>query len=184
MAITNLEVNERKSNVSSENETANSLSVLAGANTHNVGVDFIVLSLHGKKKGSDKIIKLIEDLTAELKKGDQDDADKQEYCAAQFDQADDKKKVLEKEVADHESTIADLSTMPAQLTEEIDALRDGIRELDKSVTEAIEQRKEEADAYAPLMAGDATAKEQKMARSSRMRCSRLSTRSAVCWTRT
>jgi len=138
---------------------ARAVSALAGAKTHNVGVDFIALSLKGKKKGSDKIIKLIEDLTAELKRGAQDDADKREYCAAQFDQADDKKKVLEKEVADQESTIGDLSTMPAQLTEEIDALSDGIRELDKSVTEATEQRKEEADAYAPLMAGDATAKD-------------------------
>jgi len=38
-------------------------------------------------------------------------------------------------------------------------LSDGIRELDKSVAEATEQRKEEAAAYAPLMANDATAKE-------------------------
>merc|ERR1719487_931823 len=75
------------------------------------------------------------------------------------DEADDKKKVVEKEVKDHGSTISDLESVPTQLTEEIDALGDGIRDLDKSVAEATAQRKEEADAYAPLMANDATAKE-------------------------
>jgi hypothetical protein len=138
---------------------ARALSTLSSVKTHNVGVDFIVLSLQGKKVGSDKVVKLIDDLVAALKQEGQDDADKKEYCAKQFDEQDDKKKVLEVEVGDHESTINDLESMPAQLTGEIDALGDGIRELDKSVAEATAQRKEEADAYAPLMANDATAKE-------------------------
>merc|ERR1719503_448983 len=43
--------------------------------------------------------------------------------------------------------------------EEIDALEDGIRALDKSVAEATEQRKEENEDYKELMAGDAAAKE-------------------------
>jgi len=138
---------------------ARALSALAGVRASNVGVDFIVLSLQGRKAGSDKVVKLIDHLTAALKKEGQDDVDKKEYCANQFDQTDDKKKVLETEVEDHESTIADLVSVPTQLAAEIDALGDGVRELDKSVTDATEQRKEEADAYAPLMANDATAKE-------------------------
>jgi len=138
---------------------ARALSALASGKTRHVGVDFIVLSLQGKKAGSDKIVKLIDDLMAALKKEGQDDAEKKEYCAKQFDEADDKKKMTETEVSEHESTIADLGSVPAQLTEEIDALDDGIRDLDKSVAEGTAQRKEEADAYAPLMANDATAKE-------------------------
>merc|ERR1719443_1569641 len=138
---------------------ARALSALTNAGSRNVGVDFIVLSLQGKKAGFDQVIKLIEDLTAALEKEGQDDEEKKDYCAEQFDEADDKKKVTEKEVADHASTIADLESVPAQLTDEIDALSDGIRDLDKSVAEATAQRKEEAAAYAPLMANDATAKE-------------------------
>jgi len=134
-------------------------SALDTVKGRNVGVDFIVLSLQGKSQGSDKVAKLIDDLTATLKKEGQDDLKKKEYCAKQFDEADDKKKVVETELGNHESTISDLESVPAQLTEEIDALGDGIRELDKSVAEATEQRKEEAAAYAPLMANDATAKE-------------------------
>jgi len=144
---------------STEEMRARALSALTSAGSHNVGVDFIVLSLQGKKAGFEQVIKLIDDLTAALEKEGQDDAEKKDYCAEQFDEADDKKKVTEHEVADHASTIADLESVPAQLSDEIDALSDGIRDLDKSVAEATAQRKEEAAAYAPLMANDATAKE-------------------------
>ena len=89
--------------------------------------------------GSDKVITFIDALTAALEKEGKDDA-KKEYCAKQFDESDDKKKVIETEVKGHQSTIDDLSSVPAQLTKEIDALGDGIRDLDKSVAEAIERR--------------------------------------------
>merc|ERR1719473_2656079 len=98
-------------------------------------------------------------MTAALKKEGQDDGEKKEYCARQFDESDDKKKMLETQLGDHESALADLELAPTQLKEEIDGLGDGIRELDKSVAEATAQRKEEADDYAPLMANNAAAKD-------------------------
>merc|ERR1712232_371766 len=82
----------------------------------------------------------------------QDDENKKEYCDAQFDTADDKKKALEKQVSDLETAIADAK-------DEIDALGDAIRALDKSVAEATEQRKEENEDFKVLMASDAAAKE-------------------------
>jgi septal ring factor EnvC (AmiA/AmiB activator) len=135
------------------------LSILTGAKTHHPGVDFIVLSLQGKKAGFEKVIKLIDDLTAELKKEQQADEDKKEYCAEQFDLSEDKQKELEKTVADHEKAIADAEESIVTLKGEIDALGDGIRALDKSVEEATAQRKEEADDYTVLMAGNTAAKE-------------------------
>merc|ERR1719473_921384 len=139
---------------------ARAVSALGAVKTRNIGVDFIVLSLEGKTNAkTDKVAKLIDDLTNTLKKEGADDLKKKEYCARQFDEADDKKKVVETELGNHESTISDLESVPAQLSEEIDALGDGIREFDKSVAEATEQRKEEAAAYAPLMANNAAAKE-------------------------
>jgi septal ring factor EnvC (AmiA/AmiB activator) len=47
----------------------------------------------------------------------------------------------------------------AKLGEEIDALKAGIKELDKMVTEATEQRKEENEDFKELMASDTAAKE-------------------------
>jgi len=125
----------------------------------NPKLDFIALAVRGKKAGFEKIIKLIDDLTAELKKEQVDDDSKKEYCEAQLDQAEDKKKGLEGTVSDLETAISDAEGGIVTLKEEIDALGDGIRALDKSVTEATEQRQEEASDFTSLMASDAAAKQ-------------------------
>merc|ERR1711957_600076 len=55
--------------------------------------------------------------------------------------------------------IAEAEESLVTLAAEIDALGDGIRALDKSVTEATEQRQEEASDYTSLMASDNAAKD-------------------------
>merc|ERR1719276_471536 len=125
----------------------------------NPKLDFIALAVKGKKAGFEKVIKLIDDLTAELKKEQVDDESKKEYCEAQFDQAEDKKKAAEGSISDLEKAIADAEQGIITLKEEIDALGDGILALDKSVTEATEQRQEEASDYTSLMASNTAAKQ-------------------------
>merc|ERR1740117_2162272 len=125
----------------------------------NPKLDFIALAVKGKKAGFEKIIKLIDDLTAELKKEQVDDESKKEYCVVQFDQAEDKKKAAEGSISDLEKAIADAEQGIITLKEEIDALGDGIRALDKSVVEATEQRQEEASDHTSLMASNTAAKQ-------------------------
>merc|ERR1719410_1593548 len=122
-------------------------------------LDFIALSLRGKKTGFDKVIKMIDDLVSELKKDQVDDDSKKEYCAVEFDTSDDKKKVLEKSIADLKTAIQDSEEGIATTTDEIAALEAGIKALDKAVTEATEQRKEENEDYTALMASNSAAKE-------------------------
>merc|ERR1719363_36728 len=96
----------------------------------------------------------------EILKREQDDDDhKKEYCSTQFDSADDKKKALERTVSQEENEIATAKDAIATLTEEIAALEAGIKALDKSVAEATEQRKQENAEYKELMASDSAAKE-------------------------
>lgn len=102
---------------------------------------------------------MIDEMIATLKEEQADDDGKMEYCTAQLDAADDKKKALEHTVSDLEAKIAGLKEAIVTVTGEIDALEDGIRALDKSVAEATEQRKEEHEEYAELMASDGAAKE-------------------------
>merc|ERR1712032_768291 len=52
-------------------------------------LDFIALALHGKKIGFDKVIKMIDDLTATLKEEQVADDNKKEYCRVQLDTTDD-----------------------------------------------------------------------------------------------
>merc|ERR1719428_1038581 len=68
-------------------------------------IDFVELALHGKKEGFEKVIKIIDEMVALLKKEQIEDDHKKEYCEAEFDMAEDKKKVLEQSIADSEKAI-------------------------------------------------------------------------------
>merc|ERR1719163_1425802 len=108
-----------------------------------VRLNLIALALKGKKVSFDKVIKMIDDMTALLKKEQVDDDNKKEYCEAQIDQTEDKVKELELSVSDLAKAISNAKEAVATLKEEIEALSDGIKALDKQVAEATEQRKEE-----------------------------------------
>merc|ERR1711957_342146 len=122
-------------------------------------MDFILLALRGNKVGFDKIVKLIDDLVATLKKEQDDDDHKKEYCSTQFDRADDKKKGLERSISDLESVIEESKEGIATYSDEINALKTSITELDKQVADATEQRKAESVEFKDLMKGNTAAKE-------------------------
>jgi chromosome segregation ATPase len=148
--------------VSEKATKARALDIIDGLRSHGqrrVQLDFISMALRGKKIGFEKVIKMIDDLIKELKQDQINDDSKKEYCEAEFDQADDKKKVLEKGVADLETAIVNSKDGIVTTKEEIGALEDGIKALDKEVAEATENRKEENTEYTELMASDAAAKE-------------------------
>jgi chromosome segregation ATPase len=149
--------------VNQKNVKTQVLSMLQNLKANNQGdrrrLDLIMLALHGKKVGFDKVIKLIDDMVALLKTEQQDDADKKEYCEMQFDQADDKKKALERTEGKLTAAIEDAKETIATLTDEIKALGEGIVALDKSVAEATANRKEENSDFKTLFASDAAAKE-------------------------
>merc|ERR1719479_450829 len=102
---------------------------------------------------------MIDDMVALLGKEQNDDNDKKEYCGAQLDSADDKKKALERHIAGDEADIATAKESIATLTQEIAALQAGIAALDKSVAEATAQRKEENAEFKALVASDTAAEE-------------------------
>merc|ERR1719451_73630 len=94
-----------------------------------------------------------------LKEEQADDSNKKEYCAQAFDSADDKKKSLERALSDAETAIADAKEGLATTADEIAALEAGIKALDKSVTEATEQRQKEHAEFNALISSDSAAKE-------------------------
>merc|ERR1719237_79590 len=102
---------------------------------------------------------MIDKMVEVLRHEQQDDDDKKEYCGKQLDFADDKKKMLERDISDLERQIAQEEDAIAMLAEEIASLGDGIKALDKAVAEATEQRREEHADYTELIASDSAAKE-------------------------
>jgi len=139
-----------------ESLTKSRSSMKPGQHRH---IDFVLLALRGRKAGFEKIVKLVDDLVATLKSEQKDDDDKKEYCDAQFDSTDDKKKALERSISDITTVIEETKESLATLAEETKALKAGIVALDKAVEEATEQRKAEAAEYKELVASNAAAKE-------------------------
>jgi len=126
---------------------------------HRPQFDFITLAIQGKKIGFEKVIKMIDDMTATLKVEQNDDNHKKQYCAKQFDFAEDKKKGLAKSVSDLEISIDEATDGVATLKDEIKVAEKNIKKLDKSVAEATEQRKSEHEDFTALISSDSAAKE-------------------------
>jgi len=146
-------------------QRAQALAVLSHARDHTQvsqgrhRLDLVMLALRGKKVGFDKVLKMIDELIATLKQEQVDDESKKEYCETQFDESEDKKKALDRQLSDLETVIAESKEGIATATEDIAAFEAGIKALDKSVAEATEQRKAENAEYQTLMANNAAAKE-------------------------
>jgi len=122
-------------------------------------LNLISLALKGKKVSFEKVLVMIDDMSALLKKEQVDDNDKKEYCEKMIDQTEDKVKELELSISDLAKAIADAKEGVATAKEEIEALADGIKALDKQVAEATEQRKEEHTDSVETLASDNAAKE-------------------------
>jgi len=120
-------------------------------------VDLLAVALRGGKVGFGKIIKLIDELVVTLKKEQEADTEKKEWCESEIDKTEDNKKVLQNEVSDLETAIDDAKEQITTLKTEIEALDDGIRALDKEVGDYTDQRKEEHDEYAETLASNTAA---------------------------
>jgi len=121
------------------------------------GLDLLEVALRGGKQGFGKIIKMIDNLTAELKKQQADDDSKKSYCEDELDKAEDKKKGLANDVSDLETAIDDETESIGTLKTEIEALDDGIRALDKEVADATENRQAEHEEFKATYASNAAA---------------------------
>jgi len=120
-------------------------------------VDLIEVALRGGKPGFEKIIKLIDELTAKLKDEQSEDDEKKEWCENEIDKTEDTKKVLSNDISDLETAISDAEESITNLKAEIEALDDGIRALDKEVADATDNRKAEHDDFEATYAANTAA---------------------------
>eukprot|EP00928_Gymnodinium_smaydae_P069135 TRINITY_DN5252_c0_g2_i1.p1 TRINITY_DN5252_c0_g2~~TRINITY_DN5252_c0_g2_i1.p1 ORF type:complete len:747 (-),score=269.14 TRINITY_DN5252_c0_g2_i1:84-2189(-) len=144
------------------NRRTRALAALAGARargSRNPRLDLISLALRGKKVGFEKVIKMVDEMVATLKQEQVDDDSKKEYCGAQLDASDDKRKALERTISDEEVGAANAEGAIATLKDEIAALEDSIKALDRAVMEQGEQRKAEHEEFVEATAQNSAAKE-------------------------
>jgi predicted nucleic acid-binding Zn-ribbon protein len=126
---------------------------------HSVQVDLVLLAMHGKKAGFEKVITMIDDMTALLGKEQIEDDNKKEYCEKELDKAEDEKKEIDHDLSDVGKAIDESNNLVKALAEEMDALKTAIEELDVSVAVATQQRKKEHAECNEVLAANNAAKE-------------------------
>merc|ERR1719217_83635 len=126
---------------------------------HSVRVDLIALALKGKKVSFDKVIAMIDEMTGILKKEQDDDQAKKDYCEGEMDKTEDEIKVLKQKGSDLAKAADEAKSSISTLTDEIAALETGIKALDEEVAEATENRKEENTEFKEVTAGNTAAVE-------------------------
>jgi len=101
------------------------------------------LSAKGKTQDLSSVIKMIDDMVVLLGKDQTDDDKSKTFCEDELEKAGDEQKAATEKKAATEAKIAELTDAVDALAEEIATLQAEIKDLDKSVAQATEQRKEE-----------------------------------------
>jgi len=125
----------------------------------NVGIDLIALALKGKKVSMEKVIKMVDDMVVLLGEEQKADEAKKEQCEKDIDETEDKHKELNVQIADLEKATEETKEAIATLGDEIAALTQGIKDLDKQVADATVTRKEENEDYVVELAANNAAVE-------------------------
>merc|ERR1719321_1345450 len=114
-------------------------------------------AVRNKKVSMGKVVKMIEDMMALLKKEQVDDDEKKEYCTAELDKVGDEKAESDRVLKDLNTKLADHKETLESVDSEIAALKKGIQDLDVSVAVATEQRKEEHEEFMTLLTNNQAA---------------------------
>jgi len=141
-----------KSHKASKAKTAQAMLARIANKYNSVNVKLMLYTLNSKLKlkskgGMDEVIKMIDDMVVLLGKQQKEDDTSVEFCKEEFDKAEDEEKAAKTKLGQLSSALAEKSDEISSLMEEISVLKKGIEELDYSVAQATEQRKEEHAEY-------------------------------------
>jgi hypothetical protein len=125
-------------------------TVLAKASktsVHATTLSLLEAQLKAKKVDFSKIIAQIDGMEKVLAAEQKEDEDTKAFCTTEIEKADGEKADTEEGIAASTAAIEEMTESSASLASEIDSLGKEIKALDKAVTEATEQRKEEHEDF-------------------------------------
>merc|ERR1719478_1751103 len=113
--------------------------------THHAELALIEFGLKTKAKKFDptKILAMIDGMVKVLGEEQKDDDATKSYCDKELTKSEQEKKDTEEAIATSEAAIDEMTEESAALADEIKMLQKEVKDLDKAVAEATEQRKEE-----------------------------------------
>jgi hypothetical protein len=142
----------QKSNTqASKAKKAQAILAIAAAKANSAQLNALLFTLNsklkmsakGKAKGLESVIKMIDDMVVLLGKDQAEDDKSKTFCENELEKTEDEEKAAKEKKAQHEATVAEQTDEIDALGEAIATLQQDIKDLDKSVAQATEQRKEE-----------------------------------------
>jgi septal ring factor EnvC (AmiA/AmiB activator) len=110
---------------------------------HKAQLELLEFSLKAKKVDFSKVLAMIDGMEAVLKQEQEDDNAQKAFCDKDITKSESEKKDTEEAIAASEAFIDETTAESAATADEIKALSQEIKDMDKAVAEATEQRKEE-----------------------------------------
>merc|ERR1719265_1000293 len=104
--------------------------------------------------GFEKVLGMVDNMVGVLETEQVKDDTQDKWCLAELEKAEEEAKATQVEVGDLEAAIEEQSDGVSTVDSEIQALKDGLVALDKSVAEATEQRKKEHQESVDTAAGN------------------------------
>merc|ERR1719155_147220 len=114
-----------------------------GGAPHKAQLELLEFSLKAKKVDFSKVLAMIDGMEAVLKEEQADDDSTKSFCDKDLAKSAAEKKDTEEAIAASEAFIEETTAESAAMADEIKELQKEIKDLDKAVVEATEQRKEE-----------------------------------------
>merc|ERR1719321_537424 len=142
---------QKSNNFASKAKKAQALLAIAAAKANSAQLNALLFTLNsklkmsakGKAQGLESVIKMIDDMVVLLGKDQKEDDKSKTFCENELEKTEDEQKAASEKKAQHEATVAEQTDEIESLAEQIATLEQDIKDLDKSVAQATEQRKEE-----------------------------------------
>jgi len=142
---------QRSDSLASRTQKAQTILATAGRKFHSNQLDLLLFTLNSKLKlgakahtqGMEGVIKMIDDMVALLAKDQDDDAHQQTFCQDEFEKSGDEQKAAQDKAAAVAAAISEATDAVASLADDLATLAQSVKDTDKLVAQATEQRKEE-----------------------------------------
>merc|ERR1719310_71943 len=112
----------------------------------------LALAAQAQLDAFEKVKKMIDEMVAVLKKDQEDEVKHRDFCVEEFDENEKQTLVKSNEIKDLEGLIAKSESTMKTLTEEMAALKDSIKEMQKQMAKASEEREAENHEFQTVVA--------------------------------
>merc|ERR1719161_1457413 len=146
---------QRSDGLASAAQKAQTLLATAAGKANDQHLNLLLYTLNsklklgskGKAQGMEKVIKMIDEMVALLGKDQKDDDEQKVFCEDELEKAGDEESAAKNKKAQLEASIAEVTDGISAAADDIATLTQDIKDLDKAVAQATEQRKEEHEEF-------------------------------------